>query len=168
MDIIRRAREIYRDEHRDATFNNEEAWEVLRAHKKWDAPEAIDLTSDVPSQINEALFSADDQPRPMGKKHASKKAKSKSTTSTGGASTGGTSSSSQFGEAMTYEYRMKRETAQEVYRAAKEKDETIQKLEEMKFLMIDTSDKNPNIVCWINSENDRIIKKSNLQLRQLM
>lgn len=104
----------------------------------------------------------------MGKKHASKKAKSKSTTSTGGASTGGTSSSSQFGEAMTYEYRMKWETAQEVYRAAKEKDETIQTLEEMKILMIDTSDKNPNIVFCINSENDRIIKKYNLQLRQLM
>ena len=61
---------------------------------------------------------------------------------------------------------MKRETAQEAYRVAKEKDQTIQRLEEIKFLIIDTSNEDPNITFWINSENDRIIKKYNLQPRQ--
>ena len=84
-------------------------------------PEEVDLTGDVPRQTNEALSGHDTQPRPMGKKRASKKAKSETTTSTGG-----TSSSSQFGDVMTSEYRIKRESAQEVYRAAKGKDQTIQ------------------------------------------
>lgn len=132
MDNIR-ARKMYRDESRSVSFNNEVMWEVLRAHKKWDVPEALDLTSDASSQTNEALFGHDPQPRPMGKKRASKKAKSETMMCTEGTSTGGTSSSSQSGEAMTSEYRMKQETAQEVYRAAKEKGLTIMRLEEMKF-----------------------------------
>jgi hypothetical protein len=133
MDIMKRAREMYRDEHKIAPFNSKEAWEVLRGHQKWNAPDPLDLTGDVPSQTNEALFGHDEQPRPMGKKRASKKAISESTTSTEGASTRGTSSSSQFGEAMASEYRIKRDIAQEAYRAAKIKAETITRLEEMKF-----------------------------------
>lgn len=149
-------------------FNNEEAWEVLRAHKKWDTPEPLDLTGDVPNQKNEALFDHDQQPRPMGKKCASKKAKSESTTSTGGVSTGGTSSSSQFGEVMQHEYRIKWEEASMAYQAAKKKDETKTRLEKMKFLMIDATDKDPNVVFSINSEKDGIIKKYNLQHRHDM
>ena len=84
------------------------------------------------------------------------------------ANTGGTSSLSQFGETMTSEYRIKRETAQEAYRAAKEKDDTITRLEEMRFLMLETPDNDPNVTFWINSEKDRIMKKYNLQPRQCM
>ena len=54
MDIMRRAREMYSDEHKGVSFNNEETWEVLSAHKKKDAPEALDLNGDVPSQANKA------------------------------------------------------------------------------------------------------------------
>ena len=67
---------------------------------------------------------------------------------------------------MTSEYRMKWETAQEAYRAAKEKDLTIMRLEEMKYLGTDTSKIDPNIACWIDPEKDIIIKKYNLQPRQ--
>ncbi|GJU06669.1 hypothetical protein Tco_1123099 [Tanacetum coccineum] len=52
-------------------------------------------------------------------------------------STGGSSSSSQFGDIMTKELRLKREAAFEV---AKEKDRTVMRLEEMKFLAINTKD----------------------------
>ena len=97
MDILTRAKDIYRNESRNAPFNSEEAWGVLRKHKKWDAPETVDLTGDVPSQANEALFGHDAQPRPMGKKRAAKKQKSETTASTGGTSTGESVSSAQWG-----------------------------------------------------------------------
>ena len=76
LDNMKHARKMYRHEHKGAPFNNKDVWEVLRAYKKWDAPEGVDLTGDVPSQTNEALFGQDAQPHTMGKKHASKKAKS--------------------------------------------------------------------------------------------
>ena len=66
---------------------------------------------------------------------------------------------------MQHEYHLKREDASKAYRATIEKDETITRLEEMKFLMIDATDKDLNVVSWINEEKDRIIKKYNLQHR---
>ena len=92
MDVLKRAKQTYRDEHKAASFNNEEAWDVLRKHKKWDASEPVDLTGEVPSQSNKALFGHDEQPHPIGKNRASKKAKFETTTSTEGASTGRSSS----------------------------------------------------------------------------
>ena len=56
MDVLTRAKEMYRNENKNAPFHNEEAWSVLRNHKKWDTPDTVDLTGDVPSQANEALF----------------------------------------------------------------------------------------------------------------
>ena len=44
LHIMKRVRKMYHDEHNTTSFNNEDAWDVLRAHKKWDAPEALDLT----------------------------------------------------------------------------------------------------------------------------
>lgn len=76
------------------------------------------------------------------------------------------SSSSKLLDVMTSEYHVKREVAQEAYRAAKEKDQTIQKLEELKFLMIETVGKDPNVAFWIDMEKDKIIKNYNLQPRQ--
>ena len=160
MDNMIRARQIYRDEHRGVSFPQEDAWQVLRSHKKWDAPEPVDLTGNVPSQTNEVLFSHDRKPRPMGKILATKKAKFETTVSTWGASTVGTSSSSQFREFMTYEICIKREAVQEAYEAAKEKDCTIMKLEEMKFLGINTKKMDANTAYWIKMEKEKIIKKN--------
>lgn len=83
MDILTQAKEMYRDEHKSASLNNEAAWGASRAHKKWDSPDPVDLTGDAPSQTNEALFGHDAQLRPMGKKRASKKQKSETTTTSG-------------------------------------------------------------------------------------
>ena len=115
MDVLKRAKQMYRDEHKTEPFNNEEARKVLRAHKKWDAPDPIDLTGDVPSQTNEALFGHDAEARPIGKKRALKKQKFETTTSTGGTSTGGSVLSAQFGETMHQEFRAKREDAAKAY-----------------------------------------------------
>jgi hypothetical protein len=68
MDILTRAKEYYRAENNFAPFNNEAAWIVFRAHKKWDVPDPIDLTGDVPSQTNEALFGHDAEAHTIGKK----------------------------------------------------------------------------------------------------
>ena len=81
-------------------------------------PDPIDLTGDVPSQTNEALFGQDVEARPMGKKRASKKQKSETTSSTGGSFT-----SFQFREAMHQKFRVKRELATKAYEAAAKRDQ---------------------------------------------
>ena len=97
MDIHKRAKQMYRDEHKTAPFYNEEAWKVLRGHKEWDAPDPLDLTGDVPSQTNEALFGHDEQPRPIGKNMCFKETKIRDNATTGGkTSTGGSFSSYNF------------------------------------------------------------------------
>lgn len=119
VDIPTRANLLYRQE--NPPFTNEEAWSVLRTHRKWDAPVAVDLTGDVPSQTNEDLFGHDAEPRLIGKKRDTKKQKSETTTSTGGtANTGGSFSSFNFAEMMREEYRSKREEASRVYQATAE------------------------------------------------
>ena len=166
VDILTHAKEMYRNENRNTPFNNEEAWGVLRTHKKWDAPDTVDLTGDVPSQANEALFGHDAQPRPMGKKRAAKKQKSEITTSTEGTSTGGSVSSAQWGEVMREEYRAKREDASKAYQATAENQYTQLRLKEIEFLLLDTTGKDPNYVALVNMEKDRIIAKYGLQPRQ--
>ena len=159
MDILTHAKEMYRIESKNAPFNNEEAWGVLRTHKKWDAPETVDLTGDVPSQANEALFGHDAQPRPMGKKRAAKKQKSETTTSTGGASTGGSVSSAQFGDALRDEYQAKREDASLAYKATAENQYSAIRTRDFEFLLVDTTGKDPYYVTLVNMEKDRIMEK---------
>ncbi|GKD62958.1 hypothetical protein Tco_1305066, partial [Tanacetum coccineum] len=93
VDYLKRAQSIYRDEHKGVAFSQEDAWAVLRFHRKWDAPEQVDLTGDVPGATQEDLFGHDARPRPAGKPRPAKKTKSDAT-----ASTGGSSASTQFVE----------------------------------------------------------------------
>ncbi|GJT95332.1 hypothetical protein Tco_1090850 [Tanacetum coccineum] len=95
VDYLKRAQSIYRDEHKGVAFSQEDAWAVLRFHPKWDAPEQVDLTGDVPGASQEDLFGHDARPRPAGKPRPAKKSKSDAK-----ASTGGSSASTQFGELM--------------------------------------------------------------------
>lgn len=117
----------------------------MRGCPKWDARKPIDLTGDVPSESNQELFDDDARPRPSGKSHARKKQKSDTTTSTGG-------SASINLEAMSSEIRLRWEAAQAAYKAAKEKDQTIMRLEEFKFLGINTKEMDPAVAYWINLE----------------
>nr|GEV32049.1 RNA-directed DNA polymerase, eukaryota [Tanacetum cinerariifolium] len=48
VDVLKRAQSIYHDEHKGVAFCQEDAWAILKFHPKWDAPEQVDLTEDVP------------------------------------------------------------------------------------------------------------------------
>nr|GEW21252.1 protein ALP1-like isoform X1 [Tanacetum cinerariifolium] len=85
-------------EDNNVTFCQEDVWAILKFHPKWDAPEQVDLTGDVPGATQEDLFGHDARPRPAGKPRPAKKTKSDDT-----ASTGGSSASTQFGELMEQE-----------------------------------------------------------------
>ncbi|GJU84694.1 hypothetical protein Tco_1292240 [Tanacetum coccineum] len=149
---MKRARSTYRDENKNTPFSQEDAWEVLRSHSKWDAPEPVDLTEDehVPRVNNEELFGPDARPRPPDKQRPGKKTKSDTTTSTGGSS-----SSSQFGEFMTHELRLKREAAEKAFEVAKEKDRMVMRLEEKKFLAISTKDLSKDDAYWIEMQKKK-------------
>ncbi|GKE67052.1 hypothetical protein Tco_1521213, partial [Tanacetum coccineum] len=93
VDYLKRAQSTYRDEHKRVAFSQEDAWAVLRFHPKWDAPEQVDLTGDVPRATQEDLFGHNARPRSAGKPWPAKKTKSDAT-----ANTGGSIASTQFGE----------------------------------------------------------------------
>ncbi|GKE05139.1 hypothetical protein Tco_1397157, partial [Tanacetum coccineum] len=117
---MKQARTIYRDENKNTAFSQEDAWEVLRSHSKWDAPAPADLTEDehVPAVNTEELFGPDARPRPPSKQRPRKKQIRYIDEHQG------SSSSSQFGEFMTHELRLKREAAENAFEVAKEKDRT--------------------------------------------
>nr|GFB16378.1 hypothetical protein [Tanacetum cinerariifolium] len=56
------------------------------------------------------------------------------------ASTGGSSTSTQFGELMEQELRLKREAAEMAFEAQAKKDRTLMRLEELRFLATSTKD----------------------------
>nr|GEW53829.1 hypothetical protein [Tanacetum cinerariifolium] len=126
----------------------EDAWAILKFHPKWDAPEQVDLTGDVPGATQEDLFGHDARPRPA------KKTKSDAT-----ASTNGSSASTQFGKLMEQELRLKREAAEKAFKAQAEKDRTLMRLEELRFLATSTKDLDDDAY-WIKKQK-RLIKKQN-------
>ncbi|GJT35552.1 transposon ty3-I gag-pol polyprotein [Tanacetum coccineum] len=154
VDYLKRAQSIYRDEHRGVAFSQEDAWAVLRFHPKWDAPEQVDLTGDVPGASQEDLFGHDARPRPPGKQRPAKKSKSDAT-----ASTGGSSASAQFGELMEQELRLKREAAERAFEAQAEKDRTLMRLEELRFLATSTKDLDEDDAYWIKKQKKLIKNK---------
>nr|GEV59310.1 hypothetical protein [Tanacetum cinerariifolium] len=103
---------------------------ILKFHPKWDAPEQVDLTGDVPGSTQEDLFGHDARPRPASKPRPAKKTKCDAT-----ASTGGSSASTQFGELMEQELRLKRKAAERAFEVQAEKDRTLMRLEELRFLL---------------------------------
>nr|GEY49343.1 endopeptidase, NLPC/P60 domain, LRAT-like domain protein [Tanacetum cinerariifolium] len=48
VDLMKQAQSIYRDEHKGVSVSQEDAWAILKFHPKWDAPEEVNLTGDVP------------------------------------------------------------------------------------------------------------------------
>ncbi|GJY65900.1 hypothetical protein Tco_0468138 [Tanacetum coccineum] len=154
VDYLKRAQSIYRDEHKGVAFSQEDTWAVLRFHPKWDAPEQVDLTGDVPGASQEDLFGYDARPRPAGKPRPAKKSKSDATVSTGGSSV-----STQFGELIEQELRLKREAAERAFEAQAEKDGTLMRLEELRFLAISTKDLDDDDAYWIKKQKKLIKNK---------
>nr|GEZ15264.1 hypothetical protein [Tanacetum cinerariifolium] len=103
-----------------------------------------DLTGDVPGASQEDLFGHDARPRPAGKPRPAKKTKSDAT-----ASTDGSSASTQFGELMEQELCLKREAAERAFEAQAEKDRTLMRLEELRFLATSTKDLDDDDAYWI-------------------
>nr|GEY08795.1 hypothetical protein [Tanacetum cinerariifolium] len=64
VDVMKRAQSIYRDEHKGVAFCQEDAWAILKFHPKWEAPEQVDLTEDIPRATQDDLFGHDARPRP--------------------------------------------------------------------------------------------------------
>nr|GFB48021.1 hypothetical protein [Tanacetum cinerariifolium] len=135
-------------------FCQQDAWAILKFHPKWDAPEQVDLTGDVPGATQEDLFGHDARPRPAGKPRPAKKTKSDATASTGGSNT-----STQFGEVMEQELRMKREAAERAFEAQAEKDRTLMRLEELRFLATSTKDLDDVDAYWIKKQKRLIRNK---------
>ncbi|GJQ95631.1 hypothetical protein Tco_0006770 [Tanacetum coccineum] len=156
LDVMKQARGAYRDENKNSTFAQEDAWEILRKHAIWDAPAPVDLTEDEEiTEVNtDELFGPDARPRPSGKQRLGKKTKSDTPVSTRGSS-----SSIQFGEIMI---RLKREAAETAFEVAKEKDRTVMRLEEMKFLAISTKDLSEDDAYFIEEQKKSIRAKYNL------
>ncbi|GJS76808.1 hypothetical protein Tco_0726689 [Tanacetum coccineum] len=152
VDFLKRAQSIYRDEHKWVSFSQEDAWAILRFHPKWDAPEQVDLTGDVPGANQEDLFGHD--ARPAGKPRPAKKIKSDVT-----ASTGGSSASTQFGELMEQELHLKREAAERAFDAQAEKDRTLMRLKELRFLATSTKDLDDDDAYWIKKQKQLIKNK---------
>nr|GEX75614.1 hypothetical protein [Tanacetum cinerariifolium] len=151
VDVLKRAQSIYRDEHKGVAFC-QDAWAILKFHPKWDAPEQVDLIGDVPGATQEDLFDHDAQPRPAGKPRPAKKTKSDAT-----ASTVASSASTQFGELMGQELRLKREAAERAFEAQAEKDRTLIRLGELRFLATSTKDLDDDDAYWIKKQK-RLIK----------
>ncbi|GJY38969.1 hypothetical protein Tco_0425333 [Tanacetum coccineum] len=103
------------------------------------------------------LSGPDARPRPPNKQRPGKKTKSDTSVSTGGSS-----SSSQFGDIMTNELRLKREAAEAAFEVAKEKDHTVMRLEEIKFLAISTKDLSDDDAYFIEEQKRAIRAKYNL------
>ncbi|GKA05863.1 hypothetical protein Tco_0684983 [Tanacetum coccineum] len=155
MDVMKQAISTYQDENKGTPFVQEDAWEILRSHAKWNASEPIDLTEGyVPGVGNEDLFDEDARPRPAGpdkSTHPSEKTKSITTTSTKGSN-----SSNPFGEHMSTEFRLKREAAEKAYKVSKDRYRTLIRLEEMKFLATSMNDFSKDDAYWINyQKNDQ-------------
>ncbi|GJS95730.1 hypothetical protein Tco_0802698 [Tanacetum coccineum] len=168
VDLMKQARGIYQDKNKNSSFNHEKAWAVLRKHAKWDAPDPapVDLTEDenvhdehVPVVNTDELFGPNPRPRPPGKQCPGKKTKSDTSSSTGGSN-----SSSQFGDFMSHELRLKREAAEKAFEASKDKDQTITRLEELRFLALSTKDLSPDDAYWINLQKKQIKDKLRAQM----
>nr|GEU29127.1 hypothetical protein [Tanacetum cinerariifolium] len=112
----------------------------------------IDLTGEVPGATQEDLFGHDARPRLAGKPRPVKKTKFDST-----ASTGGSSASTQFGELIEQELRLKREAAERAFEAQAEKDRTLMRLEKLRFLATSTKDLDDDDAYWIKKQK-RLIK----------
>ncbi|GKF00846.1 hypothetical protein Tco_0027769, partial [Tanacetum coccineum] len=145
---------IYRDEHKGVLFSQEDAWAILKFHPKWDAPEQVDLTGDVPWATQEDLFGHDARPRPADKPRSAKKTKSDATASTDGSN--GAGASSETGSRRK-ELPLKREAAERAFEAQAEKDSALMRLEELRFLATSTKDLDDDDAYWIKKQK-RLIK----------
>ncbi|GJT01328.1 hypothetical protein Tco_0822497 [Tanacetum coccineum] len=122
-------------------------------------PASVDSTKDehIPAVNTDELFGLDARPLPPGKQRHKKKKQIRYIDEHRGSS-----SSSQFREIITQELRLKREAIEKAFKVAKEKDRTVMRLEEMKFLAISTKDLPDDDAYFINEQKQAIQDKYQL------
>ncbi|GKA49830.1 hypothetical protein Tco_0742903 [Tanacetum coccineum] len=129
-------------------FQIPSVWKILKEYPKWDAAEPID------GDNLQEVFGPDKRGRPAGKQRAVKKQKPVETSG----STWGSQSES-VSSLVSQDYKRKCNAAERAYEAQREKDLAIKKCEEMKFLMIDTSNLPPHKRAFIERQQAEIMKK---------
>ncbi|GKD15744.1 hypothetical protein Tco_1200151 [Tanacetum coccineum] len=118
-------------------------------------PEQVGLNGDVPGALSGRIYAGHDaRPRPSSKQRPAKKSKSDAT-----ASTGGSSASAQFEELMEQELRLKWEAAERAFEAQAEKDRTLMRLKELRFLATSTKDLDEDDAHWIKKQKKLIKNK---------
>ncbi|GJX16369.1 hypothetical protein Tco_0217201 [Tanacetum coccineum] len=146
-DLIETVKTVYL-ERVGKKFQYPHVWKILKEYPKWDAAEPID------GDNLQEVFGPDKRERPAGKQRAGKKQKSVETSG----STGGSQSES-VSSLVSQDYRRKCDAAERAYEAQREKDLAIKKCEEMKFLMIDTSNLPPHKRAFIERQQSEIMRK---------
>ncbi|GKB78905.1 hypothetical protein Tco_0945800 [Tanacetum coccineum] len=113
LDVIKGARTTYHDENKGKSFQQEDAWEILKLHSKWDTPEpviSVELTEGNKSPgVGTRSYSVKIQDHDPRQILSHQKTKSDTTTSIGGSN-----SSNLFMEMMSSEFRRNAELAYEV------------------------------------------------------
>ncbi|GKA77230.1 hypothetical protein Tco_0783691 [Tanacetum coccineum] len=137
VDLMIRARGIYQDENKNSAFNHEKTWAILRSHPKWDAPEVapVDLTED--ENVHDEHVHA---PVNTDKLFCADP------------------------RPRPPELRLKREAAERAFQASKNKDDTITRLEELRFLALSTKDLSDDDAYWINIQKQQIKDKLRAQM----
>ncbi|GKC16047.1 hypothetical protein Tco_1012829 [Tanacetum coccineum] len=146
-DLIETVKTVYL-ERVGKKFQYPHVWKILKEYPKWDAAEPID------GDNLQEVFGPDKRERPAGKQRAGKKQKSVETSG----STGGSQSES-VSSLVSQDYRRKCDAAERAYEAQREKDLAIKKCEEMRFLMIDTSNLPPHKRAFIERQQAEIMRK---------
>ncbi|GJW60992.1 hypothetical protein Tco_0110327 [Tanacetum coccineum] len=133
----KKARGIYQDENKNSAFNHEKAWAILRSHPKWDAPEVapVDFIEDE---------NVDDEHvcQPVNTDELFR----------------------ADPRPRPPELRLKREAAERAFQASKNKDDTITRLEELRFLALSTKDLSDDDAYWINIQKQQIKDKLRAQM----
>ncbi|GJY33243.1 hypothetical protein Tco_0417712, partial [Tanacetum coccineum] len=120
--------------------------------KSWE--NEADLIETVKTVYLERVFGPDKRERPAGKQRVGKKQKLVETSG----STGGSQSKS-VSSVVSQDYRSKCDPAERAYEAQREKDLSIKKCKEMRFLMIDTSNLPPHKRAFIERQQAEIMRK---------
>ncbi|GKA88953.1 hypothetical protein Tco_0810765 [Tanacetum coccineum] len=162
VDLMKRARGIYRDENKNNAFNHEDAWAILQKHSKWDAPDLapVDLTEgenvpdeDVPAVNTEELFGSDARPRPPGKQRPGKKPNPIHRRAPGVVARWPNSESFvSNGKPPKRRLRWRK------------RDRTVMRLEELRFLALGTKDLSDDDAYYINLQKNAIKEKLKLQM----
>nr|GEW04353.1 hypothetical protein [Tanacetum cinerariifolium] len=138
-------------------FTLEDVWDILKINLNWDAPSRVDPINQtgyeqehVSGGGHKELFGEDARPRLPDKTRPAKKDKSATMTSTWGSN-----SSNPFEDMMSTDFHLKREVVDSAYEVAKEKDNMVMRLKEMKFLTISMNDLSDDDAYWINVQKQK-------------